>query len=111
VTIERSKGNLSTRFDPPLPARLMGVDGTWSRDCFLLEVSGNEVQFQFEASTDGTVEFFLVLSACRQPSLRRCQLVWINGDRIGISFEKKPCDTYILKLAPLNSEYLPAPVE
>jgi hypothetical protein len=105
VTIERPKSNASIHFDPPLRARLMGVDRTWSRDCFLLEVSDNGMQFQFEGLTDGTLEFFLVLSACRQPSFRRCKLAWINGDRIGVSFEKKPCATYVLKLAPCNLEY------
>jgi hypothetical protein len=106
VTIERHKSNAPIHFDPPLPARLMGVDGTWSRDCFLLEVSHTGVQqLQFEGLTDCTVEFFFVLPVCRQPSFRRCKLAWIDGDRIGVSFEKTSCATYVLKLAPRNSEY------
>jgi hypothetical protein len=30
-------------------------------------------------------EFFLVLSS-RGLAYRRCQLVWVNGDQIGVSF-------------------------
>jgi hypothetical protein len=104
VRIERPESNAPIHFTPPLHARLMGIDGTWSRDCLLLEISNNEAQFQFEGLTDGIPEFFLVLSGCRQPPFRRCKLIWISGDRIGVSFEKKPVATYILKLAPRNLE-------
>jgi len=36
----------------------------------------------------GITEFFLILTEGAHPAFRRCKLVWVNGDRMGVQFEK-----------------------
>ena len=66
---------------------IMGVDGTWSRSCFLVDVSATGAKLVVEGTTDvlKAQEFFLVLSSSGL-AFRRCELVWVNGTEVGIHF-------------------------
>jgi hypothetical protein len=61
---------------------LMGIDGTWRRDCLLTEISDTDAQLIVEGSIKGLnlKEFFLRLSSTGL-AYRRCELVRVNGTR------------------------------
>lgn len=77
-------------FEHGYPAHMMAIDGTWRRSCILTDVSDAGAQLTVENSIEGLSlkEFFLLLSS---PGLayRRCELIWVNGDQIGVSFLKQ----------------------
>jgi hypothetical protein len=76
-------------FEKGHEAHLMAIDGTWRRDCRLLDVSETGGKLIVEASMVGLnlKEFFLLLSSTGL-AYRRCELAWVNGDQIGVNFLK-----------------------
>ena len=81
-------------FDHGIPVYIMGIDGTWRRECTMIDVSQTGARLHIEGSLEGLdlKEFFLLLSSTGL-AYRRCQLVRVAGDQIGIEFlarEKKP---------------------
>jgi len=76
---------------------IMGIDGTWRRDCLLNAVSDNDAVLTVEGSIQGLnlKEFFLLLSSTGL-AYRRCELVRVNGVEIDVQFligknkKKKP---------------------
>jgi hypothetical protein len=76
---------------------IMGIDGTWRRDCLLTAVSDNDAVLTVEGSIQGLnlKEFFLLLSSTGL-AYRRCELVRVNGAEMDIQFlnvkarKKKP---------------------
>ncbi|MDB5516567.1 MAG: hypothetical protein JWQ17_3325 [Tardiphaga sp.] len=76
-------------FDKGYDAHMMAIDGTWRRDCRLLDVSETGGKLTVEASIVGLnlKEFFLLLSSTGL-AYRRCELAWVNGDQIGVNFLK-----------------------
>jgi hypothetical protein len=75
------------QFQRAFPANLMGVDGTWTRVCRLLDVSSTGARLEIEGTTEvlRAKEFFLVLSSTGL-AFRRCEMVWIDGTTVGIRF-------------------------
>jgi hypothetical protein len=67
----------------------MAIDGTWRRDCKMLDVSDTGARLLVQGSIEGLVlkEFFLLLSSTGL-AYRRCELAWVNGDEIGADFAK-----------------------
>jgi hypothetical protein len=65
----------------------MGIDGTWRRDCVMVDVSQTGARLRIEGSFEGLdlKEFFLLLSSTGL-AYRRCKLVRIAGDQIGVAF-------------------------
>jgi PilZ domain-containing protein len=70
---------------------IMGIDGTWRRRCTLLDVSATGARLTVEGSIVGLnlKEFFLLLSSTGL-AFRRCSLVRVNGDEIGLKFSEAP---------------------
>ena len=70
---------------------IMGIDGTWRRKCTLLDVSATGARLTVEGSIEGLQlkEFFLLLSSTGL-AFRRCGLVRVNGDEIGLKFSEVP---------------------
>jgi hypothetical protein len=66
---------------------IMGVDGTWRRDCIMHDVSETGSKLTVEGSLQGLVikEFLLLLTSSGS-AYRRCETVWINGNQIGAKF-------------------------
>jgi hypothetical protein len=64
---------------------MMGIDGTWRRDCVMLDVSEIGARLRIEGSLQGLnlKEFFLLLSSTGLV-YRRCELVRVDGDELGI---------------------------
>jgi hypothetical protein len=85
---ERRKGERVT-FERGFGAHMMGIDGTWRRECTMEDVSETGAKLTIEGSVEGLhlKEFFLLLSSTGL-AYRRCELAWVNGDQIGVNFLK-----------------------
>jgi hypothetical protein len=84
-------------FERGIHVHIMGIDGTWRRDCILIDVSQTGARLCIEGSFEGLdlKEFFLLLSSTGL-AFRRCRMVRIAGDQIGVQFlerdkAKKSC--------------------
>ena len=68
---------------------IMGIDGTWRRDCLLNAISDIDATLSVEGSIQGLnlKEFFLLLSSTGL-AYRRCELVRVNGTEIDVQFLK-----------------------
>ncbi|MGJ4951100.1 PilZ domain-containing protein [Bradyrhizobium sp. HKCCYLS20291] len=86
---ERMKGERVV-FERGIPAFMMGIDGTWRRNCTIEDVSETGAKLTVEGSVEGLhlKEFFLLLSSTGL-AYRRCELAWVNGDQIGVTFLKQ----------------------
>ncbi len=79
---------------------MMGIDGTWRRDCLMIDVSQTGARLCVEGSLEGLDlrEFFLLLSSTGL-AYRRCRMVRLHGDQIGVEF---------LKMSPAKSKKQPS---
>ncbi|MEZ5763203.1 MAG: PilZ domain-containing protein [Xanthobacteraceae bacterium] len=86
---ERRKGDRIT-FERGIKAHMMGIDGTWRRNCVIEDVSQTGARMTVEGSVEGLnlKEFFLLLSSTGL-AYRRCELAWINGEQLGATFLKQ----------------------
>ncbi|UTD26936.1 PilZ domain-containing protein [Bradyrhizobium sp. WD16] len=77
-------------FERGFAAIMMGIDGTWRRNCVMEDVSETGAKLTVEGSVEGLnlKEFFLLLSSTGL-AYRRCELSWVNGDQIGVTFLKQ----------------------
>jgi hypothetical protein len=78
-------------FERGIPVQIMGIDGTWRRDCMMFDVSQTGARLCIEGSFEGLDlrEFFLLLSSTGL-AYRRCKLVRVMGDQIGVGFLQAP---------------------
>lgn len=85
---QRKTGRVA--FTQGIPARIIAIDGTWSRDCVVLDAgdAGAKLEFKVSIAELNLKEFFLQLST--SAVFRRCELAWVNGDQIGVRFLKNP---------------------
>jgi hypothetical protein len=67
---------------------MMSIDGTWLRECLLMDVSDSGARIGVKDTSVSTEEFFLLLSSNATPAFRRCKRAWVEGDLIGVSFDK-----------------------
>jgi hypothetical protein len=76
-------------FERGIDAYIMGIDGTWRRDCSLEDVSETGTKLTIHGTIQGLhlKEFFLLLSSTGL-AYRRCELIWVNGNQIGAIFTK-----------------------
>jgi hypothetical protein len=88
MATERRKGE-RVIFERGIPAHMMGIDGTWRRECMMEDISETGAKLAVEGSVEGLQlkEFFLLLSSTGL-AYRRCELAWVNGDQIGVNFLK-----------------------
>ena len=84
MVAERRRGERVT-FERGIAAHMMGIDGTWRRDCMMEDVSETGAKLTVEGSVEGLhlKEFFLLLSSTGL-AFRRCELVWIDGEQAGV---------------------------
>ena len=67
---------------------IIGIDGTWRRDCLLQAISDNDAMLTVEGSIQGlNLKEFLLLSSTGL-AYRRCELVRVNGSDMDIQFLK-----------------------
>jgi hypothetical protein len=74
-------------FSKGFDANMMAIDGTWRRACILKDVSQSGARLMMQDTIEGLnlKEFFLLLSSSGL-AYRRCKLVWVNGEEIGVNF-------------------------
>ena len=74
-------------FERGVHVYIMGIDGTWRRDCVMIDVSQTGARLCIEGSYEGLdlKEFFLLLSSTGL-AFRRCRMVRVAGDKIGVEF-------------------------
>src|SRR6202040_1717474 len=74
-------------FERGIPVYIMGIDGTLRRDCLMIDVSKTGARLLIEGSFVGfdLKEFFLLLSSTGL-AYRRCKLVRVDGNQIGVAF-------------------------
>src|SRR4051794_38885369 len=80
---DRKSGRVD--FERGIRVYIMGIDGTWRRECTMVDVSQSGARLRIEGSAEGLdlKEFFLLLSSTGL-AFRRCQLVRMDGDQIGV---------------------------
>jgi hypothetical protein len=76
-------------FERGIDVQIMGIDGTWRRSCRMLDASDGGALLQVQGSVGDLdlKEFFLLLSSTGL-AYRRCKMVRVNGDQIGVIFLK-----------------------
>jgi PilZ domain len=86
-------------FERGIPVYIMGIDGTWRRDCLMIDVSQTGARLCIEGSYEGLdlKEFFLLLSSTGL-AFRRCRMVRVAGDQIGVEFLARDKSRKSLKL-------------
>jgi hypothetical protein len=74
-------------FERGIPVFIMGIDGTWRRDCMMFDVSQSGARLCIKGSFEGLdlKEFFLLLSSTGL-AYRRCRMVRVAGEQIGVEF-------------------------
>jgi hypothetical protein len=84
---EESKGLERVTFTRGYGVCIMGIDGTWRRDCMLNAISDTDAILTVDGSIQGLnlKEFFLLLSSTGL-AYRRCELVRVNGAEIDVQF-------------------------
>ena len=84
---EEKRTGRRVRFEQVVQARMMGIDGTWQRECVVDDVSDGGAKLRVNDTIEGLPlqEFFLVLSSTGL-AYRHCRLAWVNGDQVGVSF-------------------------
>jgi len=75
-------------FERPLGVRLMTIDGTRTSDCLLIEVTDAGARLKVTDHAAALTEFFLILNSFGPPVFRHCKSVWVDGDQMGVSFNK-----------------------
>src|SRR5271167_1933329 len=77
-------------FERGIAVYIMGIDGTWRRNCLMNDISQTGARLSVEGSLEGLdlKEFFLLLSSTGL-AYRRCRMVRLAGDQIGIEFLKQ----------------------
>lgn len=74
-------------FSSGIPVQIVGLDGAWRLNCLMMDVSFGGAKLEVEPSMVGfnLKDFFLVLSTTGTV-YRRCELVWRNGEQLGVRF-------------------------
>jgi PilZ domain len=81
------RGSERVDFECGIRVHIMGIDGTWRRNCMMFDVSQTGARLSVEGSIEGLdlKEFFLLLSSTGL-AYRRCRMVRLDGDQIGVEF-------------------------
>jgi hypothetical protein len=76
-------------FERGIQVYMMGIDGTWRRNCLMVDVSQTGARLCVEGTLQGLDlrEFFLLLSSTGL-AYRRCRMIRLDGDQIGVEFLK-----------------------
>src|ERR1700730_3940834 len=70
IATECRKGAARVKFENPLDVRVMAIDGTWCRDCQLIDVSETGAQIRLTGPAVNDTEFFLLLTKFGDPVFR-----------------------------------------
>jgi hypothetical protein len=81
--------NERVQFERGFNVQIMGIDGSWRRDCLLVDISSSGARLIVSGSIEGLAlkEFFLLLAPSGLVH-RRCELVRVAADELGVRFLK-----------------------
>jgi hypothetical protein len=71
---ELREGETRVKFERPLDARIMAIDGTWCRECLLIDVSETGAQIKLTSPAADLAEFFsrtIIFRQSRLPPLQK----------------------------------------
>jgi hypothetical protein len=88
IATEHRKGAAWVKFENPLDVRVMAIDGTWCRECQLIDMSETGAHIKMIGSAVNETEFFLLLTKFGDPVFRMCIREWVNGTLMGVSFHR-----------------------
>jgi hypothetical protein len=78
-------------FQDGIAVRIVGADGSWTRDCTMLDISETGVLLSRESSMDGLdIRVFFLVFAGRGLAHRRCELARSDANTIGARFVQAP---------------------
>jgi PilZ domain len=74
-------------FELGIRVYIMGIDGTWRRECRMVDASQNGARLIVDGSIEGLdlKEFFLLLSSTGL-AFRRCRMVRVAAEQIRVEF-------------------------
>jgi PilZ domain len=74
-------------FELGIHVYIMGIDGTWRRECRMVDASQNGARLIVDGSIEGLdlKEFFLLLSSTGL-AFRRCRMLRVAGEQIRVEF-------------------------
>lgn len=84
-----ARQSVRVSFERGYDVNIIAIDGTWRRPCTMLDVSSTGARLVVNGSIEGLQlkEFFLVLCSTGRV-YRRCELIRVNGEEIGVRFLK-----------------------
>jgi len=84
------RNDTRVNFSRGIDVQIVAIDGTWRRQCTMLDASATGARLAPKGSIEGLnlKEFFLLLSSTGA-AFRRCGLVWGNDDQISATFLKE----------------------
>lgn len=65
------------------PAKIVASDGSWDRDCRVIDVSDEGARLTTDSPSELPADFMLALSA---RTGRRCRLAWTEEKEVGVQF-------------------------
>ena len=87
MSIPNRRSEQRVVFERGIKTYIMGIDGTWRRDCIMHDASESGSKLTVEGSLEGLViKEFLLLLTSTGTAYRRCETAWINGSQIGARF-------------------------
>lgn len=75
-------------FEHPLDVRVMTIDGTWSGEGLLMEMTDAGARLKMTGHASELTEFFLILNCFGPPAFRICKRIWVVGEQTGVSSNK-----------------------
>ena len=88
VTFEERRKEPRLIFEQPLDVRVMTIDGTWSGEGLLMEMTDAGARLKMTGHASELTEFFLILNRFGPPAFRICKRIWVVGEQTGVSFNK-----------------------
>jgi PilZ domain-containing protein len=84
-------------FSAGVDVHIVASDGTWRLPCLMMDVAEGGAQLLLQKSLGSTrlTEFLLALSTTGG-AFRRCEVVWMQENRIGVRFIEKDFDRLAL---------------
>jgi hypothetical protein len=76
------------QFEPPRDVTVVSIDGTWSAEAVLLDISAKDARIRSPILRAELPEFFLMLTRFGNPVFRRCTRTWVHGPEMGVTFAK-----------------------
>ena len=88
VTFKERRKEPRVIFEQPLDVRVMTIDGTWSGEGLLMEMTDAGARLKMTGHASELTEFFLILNRFGPPAFRICKRIWVVGEQTGVSFNK-----------------------